>query len=248
MSVCSIFNPGHVLDEATIVTQNAMKRNPNTLVALSQTFLDDPCERNFNTLMKKCMVGLRKYINSIVRDNEDTDIVLSFAMERTYFGIDRFSGDASKLKSWMYRIAHNEAITFIRQKKSKHVSTTDIESVEKSGSISPQYSAYDNMYDDCDIENISFDGKTYKTYTKPKVLSDMYDASVKCMRNLPKDMRVVMQDRFLNRKKVDDISRDNMITSSNVKNLIRKGCDELSDDVVDKYKELCFVFGEMHQN
>lgn len=59
------------------------------------------------------------HIRNIVKDHEDTDDVLQNTFIKIYKNVHSFKGD-SLLYSWMYRIATNEAITFLN-KKAKHL-------------------------------------------------------------------------------------------------------------------------------
>ena len=51
-------------------------------------------------------------------DHDDADDVLQNTFIKVYRNIEGFKGD-SKLYSWMYRIATNESITFIKQRSKK---------------------------------------------------------------------------------------------------------------------------------
>jgi DNA-directed RNA polymerase specialized sigma24 family protein len=104
------------------------------------------------------------------------------------------------------------------------------------------------MFSDEEIENMSFNGGEFKTYTKSKVLSDIYDASIECMDYLPDHLRIVMKERYINQKKVDTIAEENKVSSASVKNWIRKGCSELANEVMDKHNELYNIFEEMRNS
>jgi len=54
----------------------------------------------------------------MVKDHSDTDDILQNTFIKIYQNIKNFKGD-SQLYSWMYRIATNEAITFLNSKAKK---------------------------------------------------------------------------------------------------------------------------------
>ncbi len=54
----------------------------------------------------------------MVKDHNDTDDVLQNTFIKIYRNINTFKGE-SKLYSWMYRIATNEAITFLNNRAKK---------------------------------------------------------------------------------------------------------------------------------
>jgi RNA polymerase sigma-70 factor (ECF subfamily) len=61
---------------------------------------------------------LYSHIRNIVIDHDDTDDVLQNTFIKVFKNLPNFKGQ-SKLFSWMYRIATNEAITFINQRAKK---------------------------------------------------------------------------------------------------------------------------------
>ena len=63
----------------------------------------------------------------MVKDHNDTDDILQNTFIKIYQNISNFKGD-SLLFSWMYRIATNEAITFLNSKAKKiHLSSQDLQ-------------------------------------------------------------------------------------------------------------------------
>ena len=81
------------------------------------TSLKHPIQKNtaFNILVNEYKERLYWHIRKIVINHHDTDDVLQNTFIKVYKNIDNFKGD-SKLYSWMYRIATNEAITFLNKK------------------------------------------------------------------------------------------------------------------------------------
>ena len=75
-------------------------------------------EAGFKTLIKEYQQPLYWHIRKIVFDHEDADDVLQNTYIKIFKNIKNFRGE-SKLISWMYRIATNEALTFIKQKSRK---------------------------------------------------------------------------------------------------------------------------------
>lgn len=58
------------------------------------------------------------HIRRIVLNHDDADDVLQNTFIKVFRNIDGFKGD-SKLYSWIYRIATNESLTFLKQKSKK---------------------------------------------------------------------------------------------------------------------------------
>ena len=86
----------------------------------------DPKTQNkaFQKLLYDYQRPLYNHIRNIVINHDDTDDVLQNTFIKVFKHLKDFKGD-SKLFSWMYRIATNEAITFINQKAKKNGLTSE---------------------------------------------------------------------------------------------------------------------------
>lgn len=93
-----------------------MVEERSLLVALKS---DTDREDAFRLLVKKYKECLYWHIRNIVLDHADTDDVLQNTFIKVYRHIESFKGD-SKLYTWMYRIATNESITFLKKKAKKN--------------------------------------------------------------------------------------------------------------------------------
>ncbi len=72
----------------------------------------------FEVLVNTYKERLYWHVRRIVLDHDDADDVLQNTFIKVYKSIDGFKGE-SKLYSWMYRIATNESLTFLKQKQRK---------------------------------------------------------------------------------------------------------------------------------
>ena len=72
----------------------------------------------FEVLVNTYKERLYWHIRRIVLDHDDADDVLQNTFIKVYKNIEGFKGD-SKLYSWIYRIATNESLTFLKQKSKK---------------------------------------------------------------------------------------------------------------------------------
>ena len=71
-------------------------------------------DRAFKELLTLYKERLYWHIRHIVKSHDDTDDVLQNTFIKVFHNIDKFKGD-SKIYSWMYRIATNEAITYLNK-------------------------------------------------------------------------------------------------------------------------------------
>lgn len=72
----------------------------------------------FEVLVNTYKQRLYWHIRRIVLNHDDADDILQNTFIKVFKNIDGFKGD-SKLYSWMYRIATNEALTFLKSKSKK---------------------------------------------------------------------------------------------------------------------------------
>ncbi|MGC4039858.1 MAG: RNA polymerase sigma factor [Flavobacterium sp.] len=86
----------------------------------------DPKTQNaaFQKLLHNFQRPLYNHIRSIVLNHDDADDVLQNTFIKVFQYLKDFKGE-SKLFSWMYRIATNEAITFINQKAKRNGMTSE---------------------------------------------------------------------------------------------------------------------------
>jgi RNA polymerase sigma factor (sigma-70 family) len=215
---------------------------------LAMQFIEDPTEKNFELLFERINWGLRSYIFKIVNDDEATTEVVSKTLEAIYFKRDQYKPENAKFSTWMYRIAFNNSLKYNQSKLSSQGKVNvDFEDLYDS--------TVTNDTDECcpisgfteaeaSIDIVYEDGK-FVNYDREKIISDFYDASVKSIQELPDNLRVVMYDRLINNKKIEDIAYDNMIPVSSVKNWLRKGKVELQEIIKANHSGLYNMYMEM---
>ncbi|MCB9234250.1 MAG: sigma-70 family RNA polymerase sigma factor [Bacteroidia bacterium] len=77
-------------------------------------------ESAFRLLVKEYQEALYWQVRKIVISHDDADDVLQNALVKAWKGIEQFRGE-SKLKTWLFRIATNEALTHLRREKSRNL-------------------------------------------------------------------------------------------------------------------------------
>ncbi|MDP6921810.1 MAG: RNA polymerase sigma factor [Lutibacter sp.] len=111
-----------------------MNKDERLAAALKDPSTKEGAFRELITLYKE---RLYWHIRKIVRNHEDSDDVLQNTFIKVFKNIQHFK-ETSKLYTWMYRIATNEAISFLRQQAKKQ-----LVSVEEL-----QYAAVENLSQD----------------------------------------------------------------------------------------------------
>ncbi len=84
-------------------------------------------EQGFKLLMQTYQERLYWHIRRMVFEHEDANDVIQNTFIKVYKSIHKFEGK-SKLYTWLYRIATNEAITFLNKKKK--ISTASLDNEE----------------------------------------------------------------------------------------------------------------------
>lgn len=150
----------------------------NEELLLSQLKSSSTREKAFRELITLYKERLYWHIRKIVISHDDTDDVLQNTFIKVFKNIDKFKGD-SKLFSWMYRIATNEAITLLN-KNAKRLQTND-EDI--------QSRAVNNLTSD-----VYFDG------------SDIQLKLQKAIATLPQKQQLVFNMKYFEDLKYKDIS------------------------------------------
>lgn len=79
----------------------------------------------FQKLLSEYQRPLYSHIRNIVLNHDDADDVLQNTFVKVFQHLKNFKGE-SKLFSWMYRIATNEAITFINKKAKQNSISSEV--------------------------------------------------------------------------------------------------------------------------
>ena len=85
----------------------------------------DP-EKGFRLLLEKYQERLYWVVRRLVMEHEDANDVVQNCLIKVYRNIHSFEGKA-QLYTWLYRIATNESITFLKQKKRRQTHSMDDE-------------------------------------------------------------------------------------------------------------------------
>lgn len=72
----------------------------------------------FDMIVRKYQERLYWHVRKIILNHEDTDDILQNAFIKIWKGLDNFRED-SHLYTWLYKIATNEALNFLKSKKRK---------------------------------------------------------------------------------------------------------------------------------
>ncbi len=141
----------------------------------------------FGRIIEKYQEPLRRYIRRVARPGpDDLEILLQDIFIKTYENLNDFDLDLP-FSSWIYRIAHNESIDFLRKKKRFGASLDEVTGDDDSTTFA------DTIPSDTDIV-----GEADKDYIKRCIESVLEDIEPK--------YRSVLVLKFLEEKDYNDIS------------------------------------------
>lgn len=72
----------------------------------------------FNLIVRKYQQPIYWHVRRLVIIHEDADDIVQDVFLKAWKGLDKFRGD-SGLFTWLYRIATNEALSFLKKKKTR---------------------------------------------------------------------------------------------------------------------------------
>lgn len=80
----------------------------------------------FAVIVKKYSSKIYWHIRNMVLSHEDADDLVQETFIKAWNNLDKFRGDA-QISTWLYRIAINETLTFLRKSRKETVSLSDCE-------------------------------------------------------------------------------------------------------------------------
>lgn len=86
-------------------------------------------QKGFRLLIEKHQERLYAHIRRIVWSHQDTDDILQETFIKAFQNWHSFKGNAA-IYTWLYRIATNEALRFIKKNRNRHDSPGAVESVD----------------------------------------------------------------------------------------------------------------------
>ncbi|HNP79277.1 MAG TPA: sigma-70 family RNA polymerase sigma factor [Candidatus Pacearchaeota archaeon] len=116
--------------------------------------------------MKRYEKKLSHYLHKFISDQDEIEDVLQVVFIKTYKNLYGFDQN-KKFSSWIYRIAHNEAVNYLKKKKASKICLDDVEYklVDEKVDLN---SGIDNNFLKKDIEKIL--GSLKLKYREPLIL------------------------------------------------------------------------------
>ena len=190
----------------------AKNNKPDSLKDLGFKFKETRSEKVFTELYGRIRPGLYNYIFQVVKDHDDTENLISYVMSTVYNKIDTYD-PKWHISTWIYRIAYTSACMELRYRKARKTTNMSVlEMSENKNLLSKiEFESMDSYKDVLEIaeEKAEADENTLRLR--------------KLVSQLPDEYRVVIEEKFFNDLKYEEIAQKLDIPLHTVKNRISRG-------------------------
>lgn len=182
---------------------------------LAENFIKTRSEKDYKVLYDKIKPGLENYVFNVVKDNEAKDDIVTNTLTKLWTKADQYDPQY-QITTWLYRIAFNECLGWIRQRNKKR----SIDALRDSGIEVSRYYARTSAKDLL----VEMEYKSEEDfYEEDNELMNRYEMALKGIENLKPMYKGILEDRLLNNMKYEDIATKYNLPLQTIKNRIRRG-------------------------
>lgn len=182
---------------------------------LAENFINSRSEKDYKVLYDKIKPGLENYVFNVVKDNEAKDDIVTNTLTKLWTKADQYDPQY-QITTWLYRIAFNECLGWIRQRNKKR----SIDTLQDSGIEVSRYYARTSAKDLL----VEMEYKSEQDWLdEDEDLMNRYEHALKGIQNLKPMYKDILEDRLLNNMKYEDIAKKYELPLQTVKNRIRRG-------------------------
>lgn len=183
---------------------------------LGLEFYNKRTEKSYKELYDKVRPGLKSYVWNILKDNEAVEDVLANTLLKLWTKIDQYKPEY-QITTWLYRIAFNESLGYIRERNKKYSLTSMQEfgiEVDSTNSLNETLSI---LLEDSEMKSEA------DFWEEENELMSRYNLALKCINDLKPMYRDILADRLIGNMKYEDIADKYGVPLQTVKNRIRRG-------------------------
>lgn len=183
---------------------------------LGLEFYNKRTEKSYKELYDKVRPGLKSYVWNILKDNEAVEDVLANTLLKLWTKIDQYKPEY-QITTWLYRIAFNESLGYIRERNKKYSLTSMQEfgiEVDSTNSLNETLSI---LLEDAEMKSEA------DFWEEENELMSRYNLALKCINDLKPMYRDILADRLIGNMKYEDIADKYGVPLQTVKNRIRRG-------------------------
>lgn len=194
-----------------------MKVNNNiSYRELAENFVATKSEADYLKLYKKVKPGLRSYIFKTVKDSAAAEDILTNTLTKLWTKIEQYDPQY-QITTWLYRIAFNECLGYIRERNRKYSLNSmqefglDVE--ESTGRITSNISELMEDYEmKSEADYLAEDAE----------LDRVYESTLSAMDKLKPIYKNILVDRIINEMKYEDLADKYKLPLQTIKNRIRR--------------------------
>ena len=183
---------------------------------LGLEFYNTRTEKSYKELYDKVRPGLKSYVWNILKDNEAVEDILANTLLKLWTKIDQYKPEY-QITTWLYRIAFNESLGYIRERNKKYSLTSMQEfgiEVDSTNSLNETLSI---LLEDAEMKSEA------DFWEEENELMSRYNLALKCINDLKPMYRDILADRLIGNMKYEDIADKYGVPLQTVKNRIRRG-------------------------
>jgi len=201
---------------------------PKSIQILALEFIERKDNKSFSDLIDRLKPGLEHFAKKYIKDPDIIQEVVSQTFISVWEKLDQYDQKYS-FSTWVYAIAKNEAFGQLRQSK-RNVSHDQLS--DNHSKILKIYSPEVHM----DLECMGPSGDDLTAH--------LYDLTLREISALDEPYRIVMYEREINKKQLQNIAEDLGWNLNTVKTRLRKAKQEIADSITKKYPELIEAYNE----
>lgn len=191
--------------------------NKKSYKQLGHEFYTKRTEKTYKALYEKVRPGLKSYVWKILKDEEAVEDVLANTLLKLWTKIDQYKPEY-QITTWLYRIAFNESLGYIRERNKKY----SLNAMEEFGiEVNSTRTLNENL------SMLLEDADTMRTesdfWEEENELMDKYNTALRCISDLKPMYRDILEDRLIAKMKYEDIAEKHNVPLQTVKNRIRRG-------------------------
>lgn len=185
---------------------------------LTENYIATRSHEDYTRLYNRVKPGLTKYVANIIKDGEMAEDIAVNTLIKMWTKIEQYDPQY-QITTWLYRIAMNEALGYIRQ-RNKSTSMDRLREdfgvdINSNGTLDT--TSIQDLIEEADMKT------EMDFYNEEEELMDRYEEALQAIRDLKPLYRDILVDRLINNMKYKDIAEKHGIGLQTVKNRIRRG-------------------------
>jgi len=185
---------------------------------LTENYIATRSHEDYTALYNRVKPGLTKYVANVIKDGDVAEDIAVNTLIKLWTKIDQYDPQY-QISTWLYRIAMNEALGYIRQ-RNKSTSMDRLREdfgVEVNSAGAFESSSVQDLIEEAEMKTES------DFYDEEEELTERYELALQAIRELKPLYRDILVDRLINNMKYKDIATKHNIGLQTVKNRIRRG-------------------------